>query len=1118
METETNGNKGSRLVDWAVSLALASLALVLYALTRADYVYPGEGAHLMCVWAGLETPAFETYPLMGWFARLFGAGNGFAVVCGTLSVLALYHLVSVFVRLRVTGEHTAAFAVSAGRLGASVAALAFLFAPAVQRAATHLEPNMFAVLWALLALAALLPCARLGAAVAWVFPVLSGVMVGLGAVDTPLHLMLLPLYLLALVALGLRVQNRTSYARAVGYAWLFVLAALAAFFVFEACTVGDLRTGWGTEAACVVRSYFSGNWITVLIFATVPFVVSLFSSRGAFGGQTGWMSWLFHLAMTFAAILGVSALAPSVVMSDAGAQPVATSAFAAFTAGYLAVYWYLQARAAVTVNESLDADAQRGRRLGRPIALVAGGVFAVAVGFTALLNVASFDRDAGRFADRVAERILDDMGGRTWLVTGRLAATNAGSEAQRAREARCYDFDDHLRLAAARRPDRRLRIVGLHSETDKAFLAQCAKFVEEDGLGGSPEASRALCTSLTLGVLPFVQDWFAADPAAAAEKAAVLGAADLWYGARNGDVQLRPVPEFLFFGADPKRVLSDDAWADAWKSLEEDLSEGHAAGGRTWGSHLFEEKVRNPVERMRLSLRRHVGMVANNRGVWFADEKQPERAFAAFEDVMNKVDSDNVCALFNEVDLAAAGVAPAVAKNADLERRLKAIIEDKNRRYRSAALSLVYGYIRNWRVIVRLGCDWARWGRPGEALEKFRRVSDYIPTESRAAFSNMMAMLYANANDERKSRELYEQVLSTDKDNFEALLGLMRLALMEGDKEKAIGYLQRATDAAGDDPRANIELALLHMMKGELATAKSILRKATDADRGNLRAWSLIAAVTMQQIDASTDEAEKAALATDLETNILRTMETQASPGDYYVQTVRAFILLRKGDEQRRAARDALIAASRERPAEELVSDMVLELDISLNDTTDAERQARDVLRRNRRAPLANYVMGSLALQRGEIAEAEVFLRRSVESPRTSVMALNDLAEVLRRTAKGSDAAAHARLAEARRFAELAVEKAPNLYVAWETLGSILLAMNEDLDRAQQCVEKALELSRGPDGKEKDVRMLVTLARVQLARGDTARGKGTLRKVSSRLGELSEYEKEEFEELRKSAK
>ena len=1117
METEVKGNKGVRLVDWGISLALAGLALGLYLLTMADYVYPGEGAHLMSVWSGLSTPAYEAYPLMGWFARIFGAGNGFSALCGAVSVLALYHLASVFTRLRATGEDTAAHAVSASRLGASVVAVVFMCTPAVQRAATHLEPNMFAVTWALLALAAMLPCARLGAAVAWVFPVLSGVMVGLGAVDTSLHLMLLPLYLLALWTLGLRAQNHTSYARAVGYAWLFVLAAIAAFFVFEACAVGDLRQGWGPEAMCVIKSYFSGNWITVLVFATVPFVVTLFSSRGAFGGQTGWMSWLFHLAMTFAVILGASALSPSVVMADTGAHPVVTSAFVAFAAGYLAVYWWLQARAAGRVNESLQSTDPK-TRLGRTIALVAGGVFAVAIGFTAILDVASFDRNAGRFADMAADRILDDLGERTWLVTSRLVATNPGSEAQRRREARCYDFDDHLRLAAARRPDRRLRIVSLHSETDKAFLARLATLISEDNLGGSPEANRTLCASLSLGVLPFVQDWFAADPAAAAEKAAVLVAADLWYGARKGDVQLRPVPEFLFFGGDPRRVCADADWESAWQALEEDLSADRKGAQKTWGSHLFEEKVGDPVERMRLSLRRHVGMVANNRGVWFADEKQPERAFAAFETVMNKVDADNVCALFNEIDLAAAGVAPAAAKNAELERRIKAIIEDKSRRYRSAALSLVYGYIRNWRVIVQLGCDWARWGRPGEALEKFRRVSDYIPTESRTAFNNMMAMLYASANDERKSKELYEQVLSTDKDNFDALLGLMRLALLEGDKEKAVEYLQRATDAAGDDPRANVELALLHLMRNELAKAKAILRKTTDADRGNLRAWSLLAAVTMQQIDASSDAAEKAAMTTDLEANILRTMETQAGPTDYYVQTVRAFILLRKGDEQRKAARDALAAASRERPAEEFVSDMVLELDISLNDTTDAERQARDVLRRNRKAPLANYVMGSLALQRGEDAEAEVFLRRSVESPRATALALNDLAEVLRRTAKGRDAAALSRLAEAQGFAERAVEKAPGLYVAWETLGAILLARNEDLDRAQQCVEKALELSRGPDGKERDVRMLITLARVQLARGDAARGKGTLRKVSSRLGELSDYEKEEFEELRKSAK
>ncbi len=48
--------------------------------------------------------------------------------------------------------------------------------------------------------------------------------------------------------------------------------------------------------------------------------------------------------------------------------------------------------------------------------------------------------------------------------------------------------------------------------------------------------------------------------------------------------------------------------------------------------------------------------------------------------------------------------------------------------------------------------------------------------------------------------------------------------------------------------------------------------------------------------------------------------------------------------------------------------------------------------------------------------------------------------------------------------------------------------------------------------------MLISLARVQIARGDSVRGKGTLRKVNARIGELSDFERKEFEELRKSAR
>ena len=48
--------------------------------------------------------------------------------------------------------------------------------------------------------------------------------------------------------------------------------------------------------------------------------------------------------------------------------------------------------------------------------------------------------------------------------------------------------------------------------------------------------------------------------------------------------------------------------------------------------------------------------------------------------------------------------------------------------------------------------------------------------------------------------------------------------------------------------------------------------------------------------------------------------------------------------------------------------------------------------------------------------------------------------------------------------------------------------------------------------------MLVSLARVQVAKGDKQRANMTIRKVQGRIKELSDFEKGEFEELKKSAK
>lgn len=1067
---ENNGaTLGSRLVDVAVSAGFGLFAFVLYLSTKAGYVFPGESAKLTALWRGLDTAEGAQYPLMGFFARMFDASNMLSVICGAIAVALVYSVARRFLASRVGGDFMSEHAVVTSRIGAAVAAAVFMFTPAVHEAATHLEPRMFDAMWALAVFAVAAWCERLPKALSWIPVAAAGVLAGLGLADSPVFLALAPLYIWTVWA-GAGRGKSTPW----GMSTLFFFSFAATFFIAAGAAEGDF-SDLMKSLARMARDWFpdGAGWGFIAGFATVPFIISLFAARRSLSEDGGAISWTFHGAMTVMAVLSVATpLSPSAQMAPLAVLPVATSALAAFTMGYVASYWWLQARSAVRVNESNDSSSL-AQRFARPVGLAGCGFLAVVVAFTLFLNFFQFDSKRGEFADVVARRVISDLGERRWLVTDGV-------------------LDNHLRVAAAE-AGVPLNLVCLQRDTDSGYIKALSDTVRAEKLGG--EKNTELLMSLSLGVLTFVQDWFAMGDEAPS-KAAVWGAADLWYASGH-----RPVPELLFFGADPSRKTD---FASEWPAFDEIL---HADEG--WGSYRLSRNE-NLIERMRLDLRRHMGLVANNAGVALHDAGKPAAAYEMYELVLRKIDADNVCALFNEFELAREGGNPASSRKNELERELKKIVDDSDRRYRLWALANYYGYIRSPEIFIRLGFAWARSGRTGDAIQQFKRAIDFIPTERRNSLMNMMAAVYASENDQRKSRAIYEEVLEKDSQDHDALIGLMRLELLDGDGEKAMQYLERATAAIGDDPRANIEKAMLRMMRGELAEAKKLLVKATDADKENLQAWSMLAAVTMQEIDASKDEAEKKRLSKQLEDEILKTMEKQArSPSDYYVQTTRAFVLMRQGAEKRREARDAFVTAAKERPDIGSTSDIVLGLDIQLNDTIDAERHAREVLRRNRKAPLANYVMGSLALQRGEYTEAEAFLRRAVEGTKPVTLALNDLAEVLRRGGKFD---------EAEGFARKATVADPNLYVAWETLGSIILDRKGDLNEAEQCVLKACELSKGKDGRNEDVRMLISLARVQLAKGDKPRGKGTLRKVLGRIDELSDFERREFEEIRKSAK
>ena len=1079
---ESFKNAASRKVDWGIAGALGAVAALVYFLGKASYVYPGESARLTAVWAGLDVAKFEAHPLMAAFAKLLGGGNLLAPVCGVIATVCVYHLVNFFVRERIGGEFMSKFADAAGRIAGATAAGIFLFTPAVTEAATHLEPRMFSATWTLLTAALLIVMARAPRGLNALMPAAVGVMLGLGMIESPSMLLLAPFFVLA-VAVIRRKQERRPYGASAAVVFFTILA----FFAVAPHATGDfteyLRASWTT-----MRGYWSTpGWLFVAAFSTLPFFTSLVSSNKAYNKDNGLMEWTFHLSMSVASVLAVATpMSPSSQMARFAVLPVLTSAFAAIVVGYLAAYWWLLIKASVRDFEqpegnSGDKPAAAPVSAGKQIAYVALPTLGLVWFFAVVLNLFAFEPDRGAFADYTAERIVADLGSRHWLVTDGM-------------------LDDHIRLAAARK-GADVRLICLQRDLDDDYLRRLSDQVAADGVGGARAADLQL--SLALGVLPFVQDWFATDPEAAKD-VAVFGAPDLWYSAG-----MKAVPELLFFGADPAR---EPDWKD-WAEFDKVLS-----APKGWGSYRLY-RVENPVDRMRLNMRRHMGLVATDRGVFLQDEGRADEAFAMYELVLDAIDADNVSALFNEFEMSRQGMPKAVAKKNEIERKLKTIVDDADRRYRLWSLGNYYGYIRSPEVFIRLGFTWARSGRPGEALNHIRRAIDLIPSDKRSTMANLLAALYANDNNRVKGREAYEQILQGDALNHDALIGMMRIELMDGNYEKAIGYLERASEADKTGPRADMEKAMLALMKGDLVASRAQLAKIIEAEEGNLQAWSLMAAVTMQQCDAAKDPAVKKTFAKELEEKILPTMEKQSrGPFDYYVLTTRAFILMRKNAESREAAREnreaaraALVNAAKARPDVAATQDLVLGLDISLNDPASAEKHAREVLRKNRRAPLANYVMGSLELQKGNLQTAETYLRRSVDTPKPVAVALNDLAEVLRRGKKYDEAEA---------FARKATATDARLYVAWETLGTIIVEAGKDLDEAEECIRKACEYSK-VKGREEDVRMLISLARVQLKKGDKLSGKSTLGKVKGReedLANLSEFERKEYEELLNSAR
>ncbi len=1059
-----------RKIDWLVSIGLGMLASLVYGLTVSKGVYPGESARLMAVFSGIEPIDLPIYPVWGlivsWLSGLSFLSlplrlNLFSAACTVVSVMLMYRLVSFLIHDIIYEEYSIEYAPRVSVWAGAVSALAFLFAVPVWQAATRLQYQSFDLMLVMVAAHLLL----LYAERRWrIFLVLFALLCGVGVVEAASFIPLAPV-LLTLLIYVLWKRGDLSLPR-VTWMGALVVVGMSLHYVFakrffdshDADLLGYksvmdvLVAVWKSQLQQLSSGLPRVGWLILLLMSVVPWVAGGLASFRALNNERSWSQYILHFTLSGLVVLGLTnvAISPWEILKPLGRLPVYSYAMLAMTAGYLVAYWYLLLKVA-RPRRGHEASALT-KKTGDWLGLILTYPLAAIVLLAAIINAFECGGTRGAFADRCANEILNRLGSRTWFVTD-------------------GTLDPHLQLMAKQRGIE-LNLLCLQKDMSPFYLKSMARLIEEKNLFDRADMQR-MKGSLDLGILPFIQDWFAMDKEIE-KKVAVFGVPDFWYTAG-----ITPVPEYFFFSGcrDIKVFKGKPLLADYqafWADMEKVLPPNKNASD-------------DPTIRLQADLRRHLGFVANNLGVLLEDLENDPDAFTVYTYVHSKLDPDNISALFNRFEMARRGVAAASANKEVIERELKDFIGNLKQKYPLWSLSRYYGYVRSPELFARLGWGWALSGQTGAALAGVTRAINLLPSDQRSGAMAAMAAIYALSDDRSKTEAVYQDIIKSDPNSRTAMLGMARLAVQEGALEKAKSWLEKA--AKSDDKRGalGVEWAVIHLMNNDVGRARLALQEATDLQPKNLQAWAMLAMVQLQQNE--TDDIEKV---------ILPKMENIAGTvDDYFIQITRAQVAMKKGKNHQRAAREGFIRASMLRPDIPGVKDMILQLDIAMNDQEAAELHARQVLRSNRKHALANYVMGSLRLQEGSYGEAEDFLRRSVDTSPSSA-ALNDLAEVLRRIRKYD---------EAEQFARQAIKLNPDLYVAWETLASVLVDANKNLDEAEKAVRKAMELYAD------DLRIRITLARVLLKKGEIERARETIRIVKSRQNELSKFDQAELARL-----
>ncbi len=1014
------------------------IAAVTYALTLSHDVYPGLSAALTAEAAGLIPPSEAANPIFALVTRAIASIgifslpvrlNLFSALCGTLCAVVLYHLISrliLFSACEDAGgggrEEAPEFEEEAPALPAEVeaynqrllpiaimgglaAAGFFIFMAPVWIAATRLDKGLFELF---LALASFSLFPMLKTQFSHTRLALSAFLFVLGLFDSAVFMLLLPCYVYFAFRVFLLSDNRCSILGCLMMAGMAGVV-IAVYAYVRNCT----NTADTTLMATIIsyakalpfshyrelRSFFPrSGWLLVVVQTGVPAIVLLFGKQ-ILVKERGIHTLLALLLVISVAVPGLLNLpiAPYFFLQPIGHLPIFGSAFLA-AATAIAIASCLQSiNLEPSAQESdLDQPSPQHSPVLRGLSKMLLPLFALMAFGAPWRSFHEVDTRRGHFADETARAMLDQMKGRTWLISNSY-------------------LDNHLLIQAAARKQPltlvtlRPRTLPRESERLKGIIVSSPDLKELN--------RQRLLNALSLGNVRFVREWFLADPEAG-RRAMVFAMPDLWTSC--GYI---PVPEGLAFGG---------ARSDQKLDLTKIAEENRVFTGRMLP--LLQKKGASGfVAALSETLRMKAGLAANELGVLLEDQGKTEEAYQAYLRA-SEIDSKNMSAVVNGYALASAQkMNPEMISR--LSKKLKALTAERS--YRDQEITWIlqnYGTIRQPAFYQKQAKTWSSLGVSAVAADKSKRalaLSDQ--TGVNALLEN--ASFYLQSGDVVKAEACYLSALEKDPANKTALMGLCLQMLSQNKMSETGIWLQKALDAGVEKEALLYPSITLSILQKDTVRALVLLEEATQKFPTDLRYWALKADILLEQGDIL--QVEKAVLP--------QMQKALKNPGHFLIHAVRGFLLKKKGRAHFMEARNYLLRALSINAAVPDIWSALFEVDLALGNKEFTETDARSLLNIDPENALANYLMGSLLLSRGKLQESDDFLRRSLAKKATS-SACNDLAENLRRQGK---------LAEAEALAQRSLAIEPGLLVALDTLACVLCDAGKYVE-AEQHAAKAV--------------------------------------------------------------